>query len=99
MKFTLKDYQEEAVKDVLVNLKKASRRWREDKDKRWDWVDFKYRLPTSDRRPESCRVWEDSIVVNGEMPPKDRAPFLNRLVSASDTVRPKPRRPVQYALE
>ncbi len=51
--------------------------------KRWDWVDFKYRLPTSDRRPESCRVWEDSIVVNGDMPPKDRAPFLNRLVSAS----------------
>ena len=34
MKFTLKDYQEEAVRDVLVNLKKASRRWREDKDKR-----------------------------------------------------------------
>ena len=33
MKFTLKDYQEEAVKDVLVNLKKASRRWSEDKDK------------------------------------------------------------------
>jgi len=33
MKFTLKDYQEEAVKDVLVNLKKASRRWNEDKDK------------------------------------------------------------------
>ena len=51
--------------------------------KRWDWVDFKYRQPTSDRRSESCRVWEDSIVVNGEMPPKDRAPFLNRLVSAS----------------
>jgi hypothetical protein len=33
MKFTLKDYQEEAVKDVLINLKKAARRWREDKDK------------------------------------------------------------------
>jgi hypothetical protein len=33
MKFTLKDYQDEAVKDVLLNLKKASRRWREDKDK------------------------------------------------------------------
>ena len=33
MKFTLKDYQEEAVRDVLVNLKKASRRWREDGDK------------------------------------------------------------------
>lgn len=33
MKFTLKDYQEDAVKNVLVNLKKASRRWREDGDK------------------------------------------------------------------
>lgn len=33
MKFTLKDYQEEAVQNVLVNLKKASRRWREDGDK------------------------------------------------------------------
>ncbi|WP_208948223.1 DEAD/DEAH box helicase family protein [Segnochrobactrum spirostomi] len=33
MKFTLKDYQEEAVGKVLVNLKKASRRWREDGDK------------------------------------------------------------------
>src|SRR5690625_6461878 len=33
MKFTLKDYQEEAVQDVLINLSKASRRWREDGDK------------------------------------------------------------------
>lgn len=33
MKFTLKDYQEEAVGEVLVNLKKASKRWREDGDK------------------------------------------------------------------
>ncbi|MBA4492115.1 DEAD/DEAH box helicase [Paracoccus sp. S1E-3] len=33
MKFTLKDYQEEAVENVLVNIKKASRRWREDGDK------------------------------------------------------------------
>ena len=33
MKFTLKDYQEEAVETVLVNLKKASRRWREDGDR------------------------------------------------------------------
>lgn len=33
MKFTLKDYQEEAVREVLVNLKKASKRWREDGDK------------------------------------------------------------------
>src|SRR3954453_6757794 len=33
MKFTLKDYQSEAVRDVLVNLKKARKRWHEDSDK------------------------------------------------------------------
>jgi hypothetical protein len=33
MKFTLKDYQEEAVKEVLDRLRKARRRWHEDKDK------------------------------------------------------------------
>lgn len=33
MKFTLKDYQYEAVKDVLDRLRKARRRWHEDADK------------------------------------------------------------------
>src|SRR5258708_2533979 len=33
MKFTLKDYQGEAVKEVLSRLNKARRRWREDGDK------------------------------------------------------------------
>lgn len=33
MKFTLKDYQDEAVKEVLDRLKKARRRWHEDGDK------------------------------------------------------------------
>lgn len=33
MKFTLKDYQDEAVRDVLANLRKARRRWHEDGDK------------------------------------------------------------------
>lgn len=33
MKFTLKDYQEDAVKDVLVNLRKARNHWREHSDK------------------------------------------------------------------
>lgn len=32
MKFTLKDYQEDAVNDVLVNLRKASNRWKSDGD-------------------------------------------------------------------
>lgn len=47
--------------------------------KRWDWVDFKFRPPTSDRRAESCHVMEDSITVNGSMSPKDRASFLSPL--------------------
>src|SRR3954471_1222099 len=33
MKFTLKDYQEDAVKDVLDRLKKARKRWHDDDDK------------------------------------------------------------------
>ena len=33
MKFTLKDYQDEAVRDVLINLVKARKHWREDGDK------------------------------------------------------------------
>ncbi len=33
MKFTLKDYQADAVRDALANLKKARKRWREDGDK------------------------------------------------------------------
>ena len=32
MKFTLKDYQDEAVADVLDRLKKARKRWHEDRD-------------------------------------------------------------------
>lgn len=33
MKFTLKDYQDTAVRDVLANLKKGRKRWREDDDR------------------------------------------------------------------
>lgn len=33
MKFTLKDYQDEAVLDVLDNLRKARKRWKEDGDR------------------------------------------------------------------
>uniref|UniRef100_UPI004047CD9C hypothetical protein n=1 Tax=Yoonia sp. TaxID=2212373 RepID=UPI004047CD9C len=51
--------------------------------KRWNWVDFKYRTPTNDRRAESCHVMEDSINVDGFMPTKDRSAFLNPLVSNS----------------
>lgn len=33
MKFTVKDYQADAVREVLTNLKKARKRWHEDADK------------------------------------------------------------------
>jgi type III restriction enzyme len=33
MKFTLKDYQAEAVRDALVNIRKAKKRWHDDGDK------------------------------------------------------------------
>src|SRR5919108_4983759 len=33
MKFTLKDFQTDAVRDALGNLKKARKRWHEDADK------------------------------------------------------------------
>ena len=32
MKFTLKDYQDDAVSDVMDRLKKARKRWHEDKE-------------------------------------------------------------------
>jgi len=33
MKFTLKDYQRDAVRDALANLRKARRLWRTEADK------------------------------------------------------------------
>ena len=50
---------------------------------RWDWVEFSYRPPSGDTRRESCHVYEDKIVVDGKVPEKDRANFLNPLVMAS----------------
>ena len=51
--------------------------------KRWDWVDFKYRPPTWDRRPESCHVMEDTISISGRMAKRERASFLSPLVTPS----------------
>lgn len=51
--------------------------------RRWDQVEFRYRRPTRDHRSESCHVMEDTIAVTGKMPERDRAPFLNALVSPS----------------
>lgn len=50
---------------------------------RWDWVDFRFDLPTHDRRPESCHVHEESIVVGGKVPTKERSHLLNPVVVGS----------------
>lgn len=51
--------------------------------KRWDWVTFKYAKPTHDTRPESCRIFEDSIVIDGALKKQERAAFLSPLVLPS----------------
>jgi hypothetical protein len=51
--------------------------------KRWDWVNFKYRAPTSDVRQESCYVFEESITIDRQLPPRERARILNPLIVGS----------------
>lgn len=50
---------------------------------RWDWVSFKFRQPTRDKRDESCHVFEDSIVIDGEFSKNERSRFLNRIIVGS----------------
>ena len=50
---------------------------------RWDWVSFKYREPTRDKREESCHVFEDSIIIEGEFSKNERSRFLNRIIVGS----------------
>lgn len=51
---------------------------------RWDWVEFKYRRPTGDKRAESCHVFEDTLNVVGKLKDEDeRAFLLNPVISLS----------------
>lgn len=50
---------------------------------RWDRVEFRHVPPPSDPRPESCRVFEDTIKVVGSMPNSERSRVLNPLVKSS----------------
>ena len=50
---------------------------------RWDWVSFRYSVPARDKRPESCHVHEESLVVDGRLPKSKQAAFLNPLVLPS----------------
>src|ERR1700693_3782393 len=50
---------------------------------RWDWIKFSYRDPTSDKRVESCHVFEDRIVVDGKLPLAERTRLLTPLITGS----------------
>lgn len=50
---------------------------------RWDWVNFRYGRPKSDRRAESCHVHEDSISVGGKLKESDRTRLLEPLMVGS----------------
>src|ERR1700748_1262294 len=50
---------------------------------RWDWVRFNYRLPTRDSRAESYHIYEDSIVIEGNLPAKERSRLLTPLITGS----------------
>lgn len=53
---------------------------------RWDIIEYEYRFPENDKRPESRRVQEDSIQVIRKIPPKERAPFLASVVVQSTEI-------------
>lgn len=51
---------------------------------RWDWVDFQYRSQNEDKRPESCKVVEDTIQRTGKkISQRERTALLNRIVQPS----------------
>ena len=54
---------------------------------RWDWIEYDWiRLGGEDRRTESRRVQEDTIKCCGDMPERERAEFLNRIIVPSTEV-------------
>lgn len=51
---------------------------------RWQWIEYDWITPgADDRRKESRRVQEDTIRVGDVMPPRERAPFLEPIITGS----------------
>lgn len=55
----------------------------EKKFNRWQWVRYRWRAPTSDRRRESRHVFEDTLTPGSTMPERERADFLAPLMVGS----------------
>lgn len=52
--------------------------------KRWQWIEYDYRIPSDDDRPESRRVQEDSIVLGKVLTSSSqKVNFLNSLILPS----------------
>ncbi len=52
--------------------------------KRWQWIEYDWIAPgVDDKRRESRRVQEDTILVGELMPEKERAPFLAPIITGS----------------
>lgn len=49
----------------------------EQKFHRWQWIEYEWRKPKDDKRPESRRVQEHTIVAGPVMPERERAGFLD----------------------
>src|SRR4051794_5458166 len=56
---------------------------KDNKFARWQWVDYRFRRPTSDRRSESCHVLEDTIVPGAILPKGSRGPLLEPIIMPS----------------
>lgn len=52
---------------------------------RWQWVEYDWRAPRDDNRPESRRVQEGSIRAHSVLPAKERANFLQPIIAESTT--------------
>lgn len=53
--------------------------------KRWDIVEFQYERPSRDGRVESCRVFEDSIRINGKVKrDSEKTSLIERALVASE---------------
>jgi hypothetical protein len=55
----------------------------QEKFSRWQWIEYDWRRPRDDQRPESRRVQEHTIIADNEMPQRERATFLDRIIVPS----------------
>ena len=53
------------------------------KFRRWQWIEYAWRLPSDDHRPESRRVQEKEIVAGSSMPKAERSEFLAGVIVQS----------------